>query len=122
LLDFFEQIKEDPKTLNKYTTKEQAEKITKILESKKDKPKEIRQIFKISSQAPDGIITIKKIIQTANKNSKSEISYLAAGKYRINLKGEDFKKIKTEINSILEEIETKAKKLNCKFELEKAKH
>jgi translation initiation factor 2 alpha subunit (eIF-2alpha) len=121
LTDFFEEVKSEPKLLDKYLNKNQAQEILKILESKKDKPKEIKQIIKISSKSPQGIIIIKKIIQNANKEQKAEISYLAAGKYRITLTGPDFKQLKTQTNSITQEIEKQAKKQSCEFELEKSK-
>jgi len=122
ILEFFEEIKENPKTLETYVKKSDAKKIFKILESKKDKPKQIKQIFKLSSKAPDGILEIKNIINQAIKNTKAKISYLAAGKYRITDTGENFKELKTEINSILKNIEKQAKKENCDFESEKVKH
>ncbi len=120
ILDFSEEIKTSPKILEKYTTKQQAKKILKILESKKEKPKQIRQIFKLSNKSSQGIIIIKKIIQDANKNSKADISYLAAGKYRITITGQDFKQLKTQINSILQKIKKQAKKQGCEFSVEKS--
>ena len=65
---------------------------------------------------------IKEIIQSTNKEQKTEISYLAAGKYSLLITGKDFKELKTQNNQILQEIETQAKKQNCEFELEKDKH
>lgn len=119
IFDFFEEIKENPKVLEKFTTKINAEKILKILESKKDKPKQLKQIFKLSSKAKDGIKIIKQIIQDSNKENKAEISYIAAGKYRITSIGADFKELKTNSNNIIREIEKQAKKKNCEFSLEK---
>jgi len=122
LTDFIEEIKINKKILEKFFNKTEAEKIIQILESKKEKPKQIKQIFKLSSKKENGIEIIKKIIQDANSEEKAEISYLAAGKYRITLIGEDFKKLKTKINSVLQEIEKQAKKQNCEFISEKSKH
>jgi len=119
IIDFFEQLKSDPKLINKYTNKQQSEKILKILESKKDKPKEIRQIFKLSNKSSNGITIIKDILQTAFKNSQSKINYLAAGKYALTITGPDFKNIKTQIHQILDKIEKQAKKQKCEFSVEK---
>ncbi|MFA7707322.1 MAG: hypothetical protein WCX73_00040 [Candidatus Pacearchaeota archaeon] len=119
LFDFFKDAKEQQQSLEKLIPKKDAEKIIQILDSKKDKAKEIKQIFNLSSKAEDGIKRIKEIIQTTTKNSKAEISYIAAGKYRILISGEDFKEIKTELNRIMGEIEIKAKKQGCEFILEK---
>lgn len=120
IFDFFEKIKEHPKTLEKLISKKEAEKLLQILESKKEKPKEIKQIFKLSSKSSDGIKIIKEIINTVCKNSKCEVSYIAAGKYRLSMIGENFKELKTEINRIINEIESQAKKQKCEFSLEKS--
>jgi len=122
LTDFFEETKSNPKLLDKYLNKKQAQEILKILESKKDKPKEIRQIIRLSSKAENGIIKIKNIIKNANKENNAEISYLAAGKYALKVSGTDFKQLKTKINSVIQDIEKQAKKEKCEFELEKSKH
>jgi translation initiation factor 2 alpha subunit (eIF-2alpha) len=120
LTDLFEEAKENPQILDKYLKKLDAEKIIKILDSKKEKPKEIREIFRLSSKAPDGIIVIKRIVGEACKNIQCKISYLAAGKYSLSIEGKDFKEIKTKVNSVLESIEKQAKKEHCEYILEKA--
>lgn len=119
ILDFFNEIKKDSTILNKYFNKESSEKIIKILESKKEKPKEIRQIFRLSSKSSDGINQVKSIIQESCNDSKCSVNYLAAGKYSLNIVGEDFKAIKSEVNQILEKIEKSAKKQHCDFIEEK---
>jgi len=122
ILDFFEQTKTNPKMLEKYFNKKDSEKIIKILESKKEKPKQTKHIFKLSSKAEDGIKIIKDIIQNVCKDSDCKISYLAAGKYSLSLTGKDFKELKVKTNSILDQLEKQAKKNNCEFEIEKTKH
>ena len=122
LSDLFEELKEKSEVLNEYFKKENAEKIIKIIESKKEKPKEIKNIMKLSSKSSDGIKIVRGIINGACKNSRCDVSYIAAGKYILSIKGEDFKQIKTEINSVLQDIERQAKKQDCEFELEKIKH
>jgi translation initiation factor 2 alpha subunit (eIF-2alpha) len=122
LVDFFEQAKKEPKILEKYVKKQNADKILKILESKKEKPKEIKHVIKLSSKSPEGIKAVKKIITNACKDSKCNVSYIAAGKYNLGILGEDFKQIKSEIHKVTEDIEKQAKKENCEFSLEKSKH
>ena len=117
--DFFEEIKEHPQNLEKLISKKEAEKIIQILESKKEKPKEIKQVFKLSSKSSDGIKIIKEIINNVCKKSRCEVSYIAAGKYRLLMIGENFKELKSEINRIISEIESEAKKQKCEFSLEK---
>lgn len=119
ITDLFESAKKDPKILEKYMSKENAEKILKILESKKEKPKEIRKIFRLSSSSQSGIKVVKDIIQSSCKNSKCKISYLAAGKYSLSIEGSDLKEIQNEINNILKNIEVLAKKSKSEFSAEK---
>jgi len=119
ILDLLNNAKEDPKLLEKYFSKTDAEKIIKILETKKEKPKEIKQNFKLSSKSEDGINVIKKIIQDSCKGTTCNTTYLAAGKYRINLKGDDFKQLKSELTQTLGSLEKQAKKQNCEFEIKK---
>ena len=121
ITEFFENVKEDPKILEKFISKSDSEKIIKILETKKDKPKEIKYILELSSNASDGINIVKSILKDTTKESKCEISYLAAGKYRISLTGNNFKEIKTEINNVLSSIEKSAKKQNVEYILQKTK-
>ena len=73
----------------------------------------------MSNSESDGINKVKNILIDYSKNSKCEILYIAAGKYRISLTGKDFKSIKTDINSVIENIEKSAKKQNCEFSLQK---
>ena len=120
IFEFFEEIKRNPKVLEKYVSKEESEKIIKIIESKKEKPKEIKQAFKLSSKASNGIVLIKKIISDSCNNSNCKVSYLAAGKYSISIIGEDFKKINNELNQVLDKIESLAKKDHLEFSSEKS--
>ncbi len=122
IADFFMQVKQNPKILSKYVKKQDSEKILKILETKKEKPKQIKQIVKLSSKAPNGISKVKKIIKKACKGSQCDVSYIAAGKYSLGIIGDNFKKIKTELNKVSDNIEQQAKKENCEFSIEKIKH
>ncbi len=117
LIEFFEQAKANPKILEEYFTKEQSEKIIKILESKKEKLKQIKQILKLSNKSSDGIKIIKEILINSCKCSKCKITYIAAGKYTLSICGGNYKELKTDLNKSIECIEKQAKKHNCEFEL-----
>lgn len=119
ITDFFEGLKDNPKSLEKYVSKEDAGKIIKIIESKKDKPKEIKKILRLSSKSSEGVVIVRNIINKACENSKCDVSYIAAGKYSLGIKGNDFKEIKSEINNVTDSIEKQAKKSNCEFSVEK---
>lgn len=117
IIDFFKILEENPKILEKYIDKNNAEKIIKILESKKEKPKEIKQVFKLSNSSSSGIKIVKNILEESCKNSKCDITYIAAGKYRLSLIGKHFKELKSETHKVLENIEKLAKKEHCEFGL-----
>jgi translation initiation factor 2 alpha subunit (eIF-2alpha) len=126
LIEFIEKIKTDEKLAEKYLTKEEAEKITHILGTKKEKEKEIKQNFSLSNKSSEGILIIKKIIkealsevETDSKKLQVAITYLAAGKYRLTIKGEEFKDLKTLSNKFFEIIEKLAKKSDSEFEVDK---
>jgi translation initiation factor 2 subunit 1 len=120
LLEFFAKAKQDTKILSKYLSKENTEKIKQIIESKKEKEKEIKQVFRLSNKSSQGMPIIKKIILDACQGTDCNVSYLAAGKYSATLKGENFKELKTKMNKILSEIEKQAKKKGSDFSSEKA--
>jgi len=120
LIDFFESLKNDSKLLEKYTDKKNTEKILKILETKKEKPKEIKQIFKLSCSSSDGINVVKNIIEESCKEKGCNLSYISAGTYRISITGEDLKKTKSIINNTFNQIEKLSKKNKCTFAIQKS--
>lgn len=112
LVEFFEQAKENPKLLENLMEKDEAAKLLKILKEKKEKEIFVKRKFSLSSQAEDGIIKIKRVVP-------QDATYLAAGKFLIELKNKNYKEANLKVNQILEEIEKKAKKENCVFSAEK---
>ena len=120
IFDFFEEIKTKPEVLKEKKRKENKEKILSILDSKKEKPKEIKKKIKLSNNSSTGIKQVKNIFEEVCKDSKCKVSYLAAGKYSLSIKGDNFKEIKTEINKTIDSIEKQAKKTHSEFSVEKA--
>lgn len=110
LVEFFEEVKENPELLDKFLTKQEKEKLLKILSERKEKEVSVKKIFKLSSEAGDGIIKIKKVLP-------SEATYLAAGKFSITIKNSNYKDANHKIDDLLKEIEQKAKKENLQFSL-----
>lgn len=117
VIDLFEELKNDSSVLEKFMTRLEAEKILKIFESKKEKPKEIKNIISFSNNSSEGIKIVKNILQESSKESKCDITYIAAGKYRLSIAGNEFKNIKNIMNKVLENIEKSAKKQDCNFEI-----
>lgn len=98
--------------MKKYFSKEEIEKINKIITQKKEKEREIKKEFLLNSKQPDGIIRIKKILSTYK-----EIYYLGGSRFVIKIKSLDLKQANSEINQVLEFVEKNAKKEKCEFSL-----
>jgi translation initiation factor 2 alpha subunit (eIF-2alpha) len=105
LYDFFLTCKENPKLLEKYLTKQEAEKICKILKEKKEKQKEVKKKFELTSDKPDGLTIIKTILLPY----KDSVNYVAAGRFVLEIKGENYKLANSKAQEILQDIENRAK-------------
>ena len=103
------------KEIEKYATKEQAQKICKILAEKKEKPKQVKREFKLSSEQPNGMKIIKQILNECKGNC--EITYIAAGKYSIKQTSENYKQAEKELSDILEKIREQAKSAKADFDV-----
>ena len=114
VLEFFEQARTNPKLLEKFMKKSEAEKVSKILKEKKEKEISVKKEFSLTSEAGDGLLRIKEAIPEGT-------SYLGAGKFLITVKNKEYKDAKHKINTILEEIEEKARKRGLVFSAEKTK-
>ena len=114
LVEFFESAKENIKVLESYFTKNQITEVSKILQEKKEKEKELKKEFKLSCKESDGILRIKKILSPYNN-----IVYLGSSKFVIKIKTFNLKQASSEINQILENIEKQAKKQKCEFDVKK---
>jgi len=112
LQEFVKSAQKDNSLISKYIPKENEEAIKKVV-NKKRKNEELKQIIKIKCLEDDGVKRIKKIFDLENKNIT--INYISAGKLKLNLTVEDFKKGKKEMAEILEKLEKRAKENNCEF-------
>jgi len=110
---FLQKCKLNAKELEKYITTSEAKKICKILADKKEKVKQIKKEFNLSSKSSNGIKIIKNILLSCKGNCK--ITYIAAGKYSIKIISNNYKKANQEINSALEKIKSQAKKEKADF-------
>lgn len=117
LHEFLQNCRTNPEKLSKFLKGEDAERVCKILQDKKEKLIEVKREFKFSSKKPDGIKIIKNTLSVCQGNC--EISYLAAGRYAIKFKAKDYKKANQEVNLVLEKIEKSAKENKADFEVKK---
>ena len=79
---------------------------------------EIRGILELTNNKSNGIEVIRKIlldIIKENNNSKIEISYIGAPKYRVGIIAQDFKTAEKILKPILEKIEKNTKKQGGEF-------
>jgi len=114
LIDFFEKAKTTPKIFEKYLGKDEIKKLVKILQQTKEKEKEIKILFSLSSKQGDGIKKIKSILDINKENIK--INYIAAGKYSLKTKAKNYKQADKQATEVLDEIEEKAKQEKMHFE------
>ena len=115
--DFIEEARENPKILNKFLNKTEAERLSKLLEEKKEKPKTVKKILLLKTTSPTGIEDIKSILETKN----TKISYLGSSKFSISTSGKDFKEANSRMDSALEKIEEQAKSRHAHLEIKEKK-
>ncbi|QUC64494.1 translation initiation factor IF-2 subunit alpha [Nitrosopumilus sp. K4] len=77
---------------------------------------EIRGIMEITNNKSDGVEIIKKtLLDAIKKDSKIDITYLGAPKYRLSIRAEDFKKAEKTLKPIIEDIQKNIEKKNGTF-------
>ncbi len=114
LVDFLEDIKENPGKLDGLMSKEEAEKLIKILNEKKEKEVFVKKNFLLSCRQEDGINRIKSILP-------KEATYIGAGKFSVEVKDTNYKNANHKVDETLKEVESKAKNNKCIFEFSKQK-
>ena len=113
LVSLFEDIASSSSILKKFFSKEELEKLTKIITEKTDKEKTVKKLFKLSSISSNGLTEIKDILNLEDV----EINYLGSSKFSITAKAKNFKEANKKLSSALEQIQHKAKQKNAQFEI-----
>jgi len=114
LYNIIESAKENPKELEKFISKKDAEKILEIIKTQKEKIISIKKIIQLTTTESEGLDKIKKILKTSEKD-KIKIKYISGGKYSIAKESEDAKKVNQELNSYIEELEKSSKENHLNF-------
>ena len=114
LVDFFEDVEEKPEKLDSLMSKQESEKLIKILSEKKEREVFVKKKFLLSCRQEDGIKRIKSILP-------KEATYLAGGTFSVEVKDTNYKDANHKVDEILKEVESKAKENRCIFELPKQK-
>jgi translation initiation factor 2 alpha subunit (eIF-2alpha) len=110
--EFLQHAKENPKLLEEFIDKKSAEKILEILNSQKQKKKEIKKEILFSTTRPDGIELIKEILGNVKD---IEVKYLSAGHYSLKTESANPKQADNMLKEILSRIEKEAKKKDIDF-------
>lgn len=119
LSDFLDEARENPKIIEKYVTKSQAEQLAKIFAEKKEKEKQVKITFLINSQSESGLKDIQKVLDIRQENA--EIYYLGSSKFTLSIRAKSYRDANAEMETLLEEIKEKAKKLNVNLEVKENK-
>ena len=110
--DFLQESRENPKKLENFVSKENAEKIIKIINSQKKKKLVIKKEFCLSSNNSEGLKEIKELLGDIKD---VEIRYISGGKYFLKTEDQDIKKADKKAEEILEIIKKKAKSKGMEF-------
>jgi translation initiation factor 2 alpha subunit (eIF-2alpha) len=113
LAEFLDLTRENPKIIEKFVSKSEAEALSKIFIEKKEKEKEIKKKILVRTQEPSGLESIKTVLSTKD----ADIRYLGSSAFSVNVKGKDFKLANTKMEAILKEMKEKAKQLKVEFEV-----
>ena len=110
LFDVFETINEDMATLDSAGVgKEMRDAVKEVIEKNfRIKEKTIKASLELSTVAPDGVKSIKKVLDGLEKETRAQVKYISAPKYHVELKTKEpkeaEKKLKAGIESALEKI------------------
>ncbi|NCN98575.1 hypothetical protein COU62_04425 [Candidatus Pacearchaeota archaeon CG10_big_fil_rev_8_21_14_0_10_35_219] len=111
--EFIDEVRENPKIIEKFLKKTEAEKLSKILQEKKEKDKEVMKTIIIKSQDFDGIKKIKEILDIPEATTR----YKGSSQFTIKVIAKDYKTANQIMDKILKEIEDKSKKLRVQLEI-----
>jgi translation initiation factor 2 alpha subunit (eIF-2alpha) len=109
--------REDKKVVDKYIPKEFREAVIKVIDKKK-KQIEMDAFVELRCMEEDGIKRIKEIFDLGDG---VKVVYIAAGKFNIKLKADDYKQGKRKLQEVLAVFEKSAKKASCDFNIKEGK-
>jgi translation initiation factor 2 alpha subunit (eIF-2alpha) len=115
MLEFFDEVREDPKLLEKYLSKEKAEKVAQIISEKEEREKRVESVISLKSSGSSGVEDIKEILNIKDV----EIHYLGSSRFSVSMSAGDFKEASHKMEGVLSEIEERAKKKGAEFEVVK---
>lgn len=119
IYDLFEDVVAEEAKLEDYMDKKIAADMTDIVKQRiKPEIITIGGDLTVTSYAPDGVKHVTKALQEIEKEGP-EVRYLGAGKYHIELSGEDYKKAEKTLKKALEAAEKYAQKHDMDYDFER---
>jgi len=115
LAEFLDDARENPSILKKFFTPSQTKQLEKIFAEKKEREKEVKQIIILKSHSPSGLDDIKKVLSLSKHDLN--IYYLGSSKFTITVKAKTYKDANITLETIIEQIKSKAKKLKVNLEV-----
>lgn len=109
---FLEEAKNNPKELEKIVGKKDSEKILDIINAQKKKKAVIKKEISLTSLKPDGIASIKKVLEIFRGIT---VKYISAGRYSLEIESEDIKIADKKLRGMIAEAEKESKKLGVEF-------
>lgn len=113
--DFFDILKEKPKSIPDTFSKEEIQKLTKILAEKKEKEKVVKREIIIKSNSDRGVEEIKEVLCSVIHSI--EIRYLGSSRFSLIAKSNDFKDASHKLAQALQDITQKAKERRLLLEI-----
>lgn len=100
----FEEANEDPSTLAEAgITKEWADAIVEIIKKNfRVKERMLKAVLNLSSTAPDGVKTVKKVLSNLEKTASVNVKYISAPKYSVDIKSKNPKEAEKRLKEGLE--------------------
>lgn len=113
LFEFIEEIQIDPKILNNFLNKDEAQRLSELLKKREETERKVKKIITLKTLSESGIEDMQEILQAKDV----EISYLGSSQFSISLIDKNFKEANVKLNKILEGIEEKAKEKKATLEI-----
>lgn len=114
IFNFFQEIRNNIKELEKIVGKSDSKKILDVLVSQKQKKAILKKEINLKSNLPNGLKLIKN---TLGEIKGADVKYISAGRYSIKTEAEDIKKADNKIREIVSDIERKAKQYKMEFSI-----
>jgi len=111
---FFGEARENPKKLEKFFGKGEAEKIMEVLKAQKQKKIILKKDILLKSEDPNGISLIR---ETLGGLKGVEVRYISAGKYSLKSESADIKDADNKLKEELSKIEKNAKENGLEFSI-----